>query len=51
MQSVPFWNAYANGASSIEIDVFYKESTLYVTHSEEEIINNRTIRKFVFKTT
>ncbi|MEK9614099.1 MAG: phosphatidylinositol-specific phospholipase C/glycerophosphodiester phosphodiesterase family protein [Flavobacteriaceae bacterium] len=42
-QNVPFWTAYKNGLNSIEIDVFLKYNTLYVTHSESEIIAERTI--------
>ena len=42
-QNVPFWNAYANGFSSIEVDVFLKNDTLFATHSELEIVKNRTI--------
>ncbi len=42
-QNVPFWNAYSNGLSSIEVDVFLKNDTLYATHGEFEIIKNRTI--------
>lgn len=42
-QIIPFWTAYENGLNSIEIDVFLKNDTLYVTHSESEIIKERTI--------
>ena len=42
-QNVPFWNAYANGLNSIEVDIFLKNDTLYATHGEYEIIKNRTI--------
>ncbi|MCF7568800.1 alkaline phosphatase [Sabulilitoribacter arenilitoris] len=42
-QSVPFWNAYANGLTSIEVDVFLEHDVLYVTHDQEDIIENRTI--------
>ncbi|SFW24044.1 alkaline phosphatase [Sinomicrobium oceani] len=43
-QKSPFWNAYANGLTSIEVDVFLKDKTLYATHAESEIIPNNTIR-------
>ena len=42
-QIKPFWTAYENGLNSIEIDVFLKNNTLYVTHSESEINKKRTI--------
>lgn len=42
-QSVPFWDAYGNGLQSMEIDVFLKNDILYVTHDEEDIVQNRTV--------
>jgi len=42
-QNVPFWSAYANGLNSIEVDVFLKNDTLFVTHGELEIKKDRTI--------
>lgn len=42
-QAVPFWNAFAAGANSIEVDVFLKDNKLYATHSEHDIIEGRTI--------
>ena len=42
-QEFPFWSAFSNGLSSIEVDVFLKNDTLYATHGEYEIIKNRTI--------
>ena len=42
-QSIPFWTAYESGLNSIEVDVFLKNDSLYVTHSESEIIKDRTI--------
>ena len=42
-QNVPFWNAYANGFNSIEVDIFLKNDTLFATHGELEIIKDRTI--------
>ncbi len=44
LQEVPFWSAYANGANSIEADIFLKDGNLYVTHSESEILEDRTIQ-------
>ncbi|KAB7530163.1 alkaline phosphatase [Flagellimonas olearia] len=43
-QELPFWFAYANGAASIEADVFLKDNTLYVTHTEAEIVEGRTFQ-------
>jgi len=42
-RKVPFWQAYSCGLNSIEIDIFLKNDSLYVTHSEDEIIKNRDI--------
>lgn len=42
-QPIPFWTAYNAGAESIEADIFLRDSTLYVTHSEQEIIDMRTL--------
>lgn len=42
-QNVPFWNAYANGSSSIEVDIYLENDTLFATHGKSEIIKNRTI--------
>ena len=36
-QKVPFWNAFANGANSIEIDVFLVDNELFVAHAEHFI--------------
>ena len=44
-QEFPFWEAYIGGASSIEVDVFLKENTLFVTHSENEIKKPNTLEK------
>ncbi len=42
-QSVPFWKAYAAGVHSLEIDVIYKDNTLFVAHEIAEIIKKHTI--------
>ncbi|MBW2962090.1 alkaline phosphatase [Mesonia aestuariivivens] len=42
-QQIPFWQAYAAGARSIEIDVFYKHKKLCVAHREDEISETRTL--------
>lgn len=43
LQDKPFWNAYNSGAKSIEVDVFLRNDTLYVTHYEAEIVRGQTI--------
>jgi len=43
-QELPFWYAYANGAASIEADLFLKNNSLYVTHAEAEIVEGRTFQ-------
>lgn len=48
-QKIPFWQAYSCGLNSIEIDVFLKNDSLYVTHSEDEIIKNRDIESLCLK--
>lgn len=42
-QPVPFWTAMASGLSSVEVDIFLKNDTLYATHEEHEIKAGRTI--------
>lgn len=42
-QKIPFWNAYSNGLTSIEVDVFLKGGQLYVCHSEDDIKKEHTI--------
>lgn len=42
-QDFPFIEAYINNAASIEVDLFLKDNTLYVTHDESEIKNGRTL--------
>ena len=49
-QTKPFWTAYKNGLNSIEIDVFLKNDSLYVTHSESEINKKRTIESLYLNT-
>lgn len=48
-QKVPFWTAYACGLNSIEIDVFLKNDTLFVTHSEKEIKPYNTLENLYLK--
>jgi alkaline phosphatase len=48
-QKTPFWEAYSCGLNSIEIDVFLKNDTLFVTHSKSEIIKNRYIESLYLK--
>ncbi len=42
LQNVPFWYAYSGGVSSIEVDLYLKNDTLYVTHSKNEIRSDKT---------
>ncbi|MGS2762164.1 alkaline phosphatase [Sinomicrobium sp. M5D2P9] len=42
-QNVPFWTAFSNGLSSIEVDIFLRDGRLYATHEEHEIKEGRTI--------
>lgn len=42
-QELPFWYAFANGAASIEADVYLKKGTLFVTHAQDEIEVDRTL--------
>ncbi|MDO6439264.1 alkaline phosphatase [Cyclobacterium sp. 1_MG-2023] len=43
LQDAPFWEAYANGATSIEADVILKGNTLYVAHEKESIKEGQTL--------
>lgn len=43
LQPAPFWNAYANGLGSIEVDLFLKGGVLYATHTEAEIKKGQTL--------
>ncbi|MDN3594791.1 alkaline phosphatase [Zunongwangia endophytica] len=48
-QKVPFWTAYAAGASSIEADVFLKNRKLLVAHHENETQEERTLESLYLK--
>ena len=48
LQNMPFWDAYAHGAQSIEVDVYLKNDTLFATHDEKDIIKNHTIESLYF---
>jgi len=48
LQNVPFWKAYAAGASSIEADVFLVRDSLFVAHTEEEIDTRRSLERLYF---
>lgn len=43
-QSVPFWNAFANGATSFEADIFLKNKQLFVAHDYNKITNSNTLK-------
>ncbi len=46
---IPFWGAYEAGATSIEVDVFLKNETLFVTHAEAEIKPGRDVELLYLK--
>lgn len=48
-QAIPFWNAYANGANSIEADIFLKDNDLYVAHDLQGITAARTLEDLYLK--
>ncbi|MCG1036527.1 alkaline phosphatase [Polaribacter sargassicola] len=48
-QSVPFWNAFANGATSFEADIFLKDNHLYVAHNYEDISASKTLETLYLK--
>ena len=49
MRDVPFWEAYANKASSIEVDIVLKNDTLFVAHEAESINSKKTLKGFILK--
>lgn len=48
-QSVPFWDAYSSGATSIEADIFLKENNLYVSHDQKDITVTKTLEDLYLK--
>ncbi|MEL1242110.1 alkaline phosphatase [Flavobacterium flavipallidum] len=48
-QGVPFWDAYANGATSIEADVFLQDNNLFVAHNQSDIEPKRTLEDLYLK--
>lgn len=48
-QAIPFWEAYANGATSIEADIFLKDDNLYVAHNSEDISLSKTLEALYLK--
>ena len=48
-QPIPFWTAMVAGAHSIEVDIFLRRGTLFVAHTEPEIISNRTLQTLYFQ--
>jgi len=48
-QTIPFWNTFANGAASIEADIFLKENNLYVSHDSKGIVASRTLEDLYLK--
>ncbi|WP_299064727.1 alkaline phosphatase [uncultured Polaribacter sp.] len=49
LQSVPFWNAFSNGATSFEADVFLKDKQLFVAHTLSEIQPKNTFETLYAK--
>lgn len=47
--TIPFWDAYSNGAASIEADIFLKDNNLYVAHDKENISVSRTLEELYLK--
>lgn len=47
--TIPFWDAYSNGATSIEADIFLKDNNLYVAHDKESITASRTLEELYLK--
>ncbi|MDP5201887.1 alkaline phosphatase [Flavobacterium sp. DG2-3] len=47
--TIPFWDAYSNGATSIEADIFLKDNNLYVAHDKESISVSRTLEELYLK--
>jgi len=48
-RNVPFWNAYAQGMHSIEIDLVLADNALFVAHDLEDRQANRTIETLYLK--
>ena len=44
-RNVPFWNAYSQGAASIEIDLVLFNQAIYVAHDVEDAQVHRTIER------
>ena len=49
MRDVPFWEAYANKASSIEVDIVLKNDTLFAAHEAESINSKKTLKALYLK--
>ncbi|MBE8728236.1 alkaline phosphatase [Flavobacterium hungaricum] len=47
--TIPFWDAYSNGAASIEADIFLKDNNLFVAHDKEGITASRTLEDLYLK--
>jgi len=48
LQKVPFWEAYAANAASIEADVILKDGQLFVAHEPSSIQETRTLQTLYF---
>ncbi|WP_405296761.1 alkaline phosphatase [Algibacter sp. Ld11] len=49
LQNTPFWTAFSSGSRSIEIDVFFKDNELFVCHTLDEIVKDRTVETLYLK--
>ncbi len=49
LRAVPFFEAYINGASSIEMDIHLHNGELYVAHDFDEIISTYTFEELYIK--
>jgi alkaline phosphatase len=49
LNEVPFYEAFINGASSIEMDIHYYKDELYVAHDFDEIIDTYTFEELYIK--
>jgi alkaline phosphatase len=48
-QQTPFWGAFSAGASSIEVDVIFKDGELFVAHEEATIKPKHTLETLYLK--
>ena len=49
LRELPFYEAYINGASSIEMDIHHHNDELYVAHDFDKIIESYTFEELYIK--